>query len=100
MKITPTKERAMLREEYINILYKFLEEMDEDIQRTKSNEIAFPVVGVNDNEYYIKIVVSVPTGSRDGDGYDPYALAEEYQMKLLEKEAKRQKKANEKKKKD
>ena len=95
--MTPTKERAILRERWVNHLIEYFDKLGEDIQRAKSNEIAFPVVSENENEYYIKIVVSVPTGSRDGDGYNPYDLAEEYQLKLENKRLKEEKKKKEKK---
>lgn len=98
MKMTPTKERSLLREKYVGELIKVLEQNGEEILRTKSNEIAFPIVSDNGNEYFLRIVVSVPTGSRDGDGYDAYELAEDYKH-LLEQKAIKKAKAEEKKKK-
>ena len=48
------------------------------------------------NEKWIQIVVKVPTGGRDEEGFDGYGVAESYQLKLKEKEEKR--KENEEKK--
>lgn len=98
MKMTPTKERSLLREKYVGELIKVLERNGEEVLRTKSNEIAFPVVSEQGNEYFVRIVISVPTGSRDGDGYDAYNLAETYKFNLEQKAIKKAK-AEEKKKK-
>ena len=49
-----------------------------------------------EDDAYVEITVKVPTGSRDGDAYDGYALAQEYEMKQKEK-AEKAKAAAEKK---
>jgi hypothetical protein len=41
------------------------------------------------------LTFKVPTGSRDGDAYDGYSMAEDYQMKQTEKKAKAEAKAKE-----
>lgn len=79
------KSADALRAEYVEILSKLLAERDEDVQRTKSNEIAIPVVDNEGMEQWIIFTVKVPTGSRDGDIYDGYSEAEEYAMKMAEK---------------
>ena len=61
--------------------------------RTASNEIAIPVVDRENNDRYIVITVKVPTGSRDGDAYDGYAVAQDYAMKCAERKAKAEEKA-------
>lgn len=65
-----------------------LEQVGEEVLRVGSNEIALPVVDEDGNEKWMVITFKVPTGSRDGDAYDGYSMAEDYQMKQAEKEAK------------
>lgn len=65
-----------------------LEQIGEEVLRVGSNEIALPVVDEDGNEKWMVITFKVPTGSRDGDAYDGYSMAEDYQMKQAEKEAK------------
>lgn len=99
MAISRKVEREMLREEYLNKLIEYFK-TDEEVLRVKSNEIAFPVVGCEDNEDFIVITVKVPTGANKGtEPYDGYELAEEYERKIKEKKIKAQKKEEEKKKK-
>lgn len=85
MAISRKVEREILRNEYLNKLIDFLKE-DEEVLRVKSNEIAFPVVGCEDNEDFIVITVKVPTGANKGtEPYDGYAEAEDYELKLKQK---------------
>ena len=87
-----------LREKILKTIMAFFSEKGEDIMQTNSNECAFPCVDSDGNDKWIQIVVKVPTGSRDEDGYDGYGVAESYQLKLKEKEQKK-KEAEEKKQK-
>ena len=87
------KMTDVVRAKYVEIVAKAMEEMGEDIQFSKSNEFAFPVVGDDGSEHWVKVVVSVPTGGRDEEGYDGYGLAEAYKMKQEEKVAKAKEKA-------
>lgn len=66
-----------------------LENVGEEVLRVGSNELALPVVDADGNERWLVVTFKVPTGSRDGDAYDGYSMAEDYQMKLAEKAAKR-----------
>lgn len=88
MAVSRKVERELLREEYLtSIIAHFIN--TETVLRTKSNEIAIPVIGCNDNEDFIVITVKVPTGADKGaTPYDGYAIAEDYEMKLAEKERK------------
>lgn len=73
-----------LRECYIQkLIEKFAEE--EEVLRVGSSEISFPVVDGAGNEKFVVLSVKVPTGSRDGDEYDGYSMAQEYEMKCAEK---------------
>lgn len=76
-----------VREKYIEMFSAFLAEKEE-ILRTASNEIAFPIVDSEGNEKFLVVKFTVPSGSRDGEAYDGYAAAEEYAMKQTEKAAK------------
>ena len=72
-----------LRNEWVTKILTLLN--DEDCQLAGSNEIAIPVVDAEGEDSWIVLSVKVPTGSRDGDPYDGYAMAQEYQMKQATK---------------
>ena len=55
--------------------------MDFEVLRTGSQELCIPIVGEDSEEGYLVITFKVPKGSRDGDLYDGYAMAEDYRMK-------------------
>ena len=65
----------------------------EEVLRVGSNEIALPVLDEEGNEKWLVLTFKVPTGSRDGDAYDGYAMAEDYKMKCEDKERKAKEKA-------
>ena len=90
MAVSRKVEREILRNEYLEaIILNFLEK-DEQVLRVKSNEIAIPVVGCEGNEDFIVVTVKVPTGANKGtEPYDGYELAEDYEMKITEKERKK-----------
>ena len=99
MAVSRKVERELLRTEYLNKVIDLFKN-DEDVLRTKSNEIAFPVVGCEGNEDFIVITIKVPTGANKGtEPYDGYELAQEYIMKTEEKERKAKEKEEKKKKK-
>ena len=70
-----------------------LTDVGEEVLRVGSNEIALPVVDNENNERWLVVTFKVPTGSRDGDAYDGYSMAEDYKMKLEEKAEKEKVKA-------
>lgn len=92
--------RKALREEVkatcVERLIEVFTLADMEVLRTGSNEIALPVVDREGNEDFIVITVKVPIGSRDGDEYDGYSVAEDYRMKC-EAKAEKAKAAAEKK---
>jgi len=79
----------------------FEEHFDTFCLVTGSGELAFPGIDSDGNEFYYKIQISVPRGTRDGKGgyipWDPEFDAKEYQHKLDEA-AEKKRKAEEKKK--
>ena len=99
MGVSRKVEREILKENCLAAIVGLFQDT-EDVLRVKSNEIAFPVVGCEGNEDFIVITVKVPTGADKGmTPYDGYAMAEEYSMKLKEKEEKAKANAEKKAKK-
>ena len=91
------KTAKVLNEEikvrFLEGVSEHLTQCGEEVLRTGSNEIALPVVDEAGNEKWLVLTFKVPTGSRDGDAYDGYAMAEDYKMKLAEKAEKEKTKA-------
>ena len=71
-----------LRNKYLTMIAELLTKAEEEVLSTGSNEFAIPTLDGEGNDEYVVITVKVPTGSRDGDAYDGYAMAEEYRIKL------------------
>jgi UDP-3-O-acyl-N-acetylglucosamine deacetylase len=82
-----------LRLNYVEKIMAMLAESGEDVLRVNSNEVAIPVVDGEGEDNYVVFTVKVPTGSRDGDAYDAYGLAQEYEMKCKDKAEKAKKAA-------
>ena len=83
MAVSRKVEREILRTEFLEKVSEFLTASGEEILRVKSNEIAIPVVGCEDNTF------KVPTGSNKGrEPYDGYSEAESYELHLKEKSEK------------
>ena len=94
------KERELIREKYLEAVSEFFSINHEEVLRVKSNEIALPVIGAEDNEDFLVITFKVPTGANKGtEPYDGYAMAEDYEHALTEKAEKEKKKAEAKAKK-
>ena len=74
-----------LRAKYIERVSKFFADAGEEVLVTGSNEIALPCVDSEGNDEFIVLTFKVPTGSRDGDAYDGYSMAEDFKMKSAEK---------------
>ena len=88
-----------LREAYLEIIGRALSAKDEEVLRVGSNELALPCLDEEGNEKFVVITVKVPTGSRDGDAYDGYSMAEDWEIKCRNKAETAKKKAEEKAKK-
>ena len=74
-----------LRAQWTEKLKEWLAGIGEEVLRTGANELAFPVVDGEGEDNAVVITVKIPVGSRDGDAYDPYAMAEDYAIKQREK---------------
>ena len=86
-----------LRAMYLERVHTCLSAEDE-VLVVGANELAVPVVDTDGNEKWIVLIVKIPTGSRDGDAYDGYAMAEDYclrQKAKTEKAAERARKTAE-----
>ena len=100
MAVSRKVERELLREDYLKQIIENFLNKDEQVLRVKSNEIAIPVVGCEGNEDFIVVTVKVPTGANKGlEPYDGFELAEDYEMKIAEKERKAKENAEKKAKK-
>lgn len=77
--------RDNLRNRYMVAVRQFLTQAGEEILETNSNEFAIPCVDEKGNDEFVVVSFKIPVGSRDGDPYDGYAMAEDYAMKKEEK---------------
>lgn len=85
--------RDNLRAHWCEIFEDFLKDLDEEVLRTASNEFAIPVVDAEGGEHFLVVTLKIPSGSRDGDAYDGYAVAQDYTMKCEERKTKAEEKA-------
>jgi len=89
MAVSRKVERELIRSQFLDLVSQFLVGNGEEVLRVKSNEIAIPVVGCEDNEDFLVITFKVPTGANKGlEPYDGYSEAESYELKLKEKSEK------------
>lgn len=80
-----------LRARYLDQITQYFADKGEEILRTGSQEICLPCVDDEGNDEFVVITVKVPTGSRDGDAYDGYSMAEDYALKVKTKAEKAEK---------
>ena len=85
-----------VRESIMGEVGKLFEKMDYDVLRTGSQELCIPIIGKDNEEGYLVITFRVPKGSRDGDIYDGYAMAEDYKIRC-EAKVEKKKEADKKK---
>ena len=86
-----TELESALRKQYLDILTEVFSK-DSDVLVVSSNELALPCVDADGNETFVVLKVSVPRGTRNGNGYDPYdayAVAEAYALEVQEKQEKK-----------
>ena len=99
--MTKAQLETALRKTYLEMIKSMLSEQCEiDALSVSASEMAVPCLDAEGNEAWVLIKVSVPRGTRNGEGgydpYDGYAVAEDYAIDLAEKAEK--KKASEAKK--
>ena len=86
----PKTEKVLkdkLRAEHVEKIYQYLHDAGEDVKFTASGTMVYPVCDDAGNEYFIKIVVSIPNGSRDGEPYDGYGEAEAFELRSKNKKS-------------
>lgn len=68
-------------------------QLNSDVLRVGTSEIAIPAVDADGNEFFYLVKISIPRGTRNGEGgyneYDGYAAADDYKFELEEKAAKK-----------
>ena len=84
-----------LRTQYLTLIKNMVsEKVDTDALTVSASELAIPCLDEEGNEKFVLIKVSIPRGTRNGEGgydpYDGYAAAEDY---TAEQESKAQEKA-------
>lgn len=99
MAISKKQLHEELRQRFMKTVIDFLADKGEEILITGSQEIAIPCLDKEGNDEYVVITFKVPTGSRDGDPYDGYSMAEAYAMKVKEQAEKAEKARAEKERK-
>lgn len=85
-----------IRKKFLEKICFWFEDYGEEVLVTGSGEIAIPCVDDEGNEKWVQVVVKVPSGSRDGEAYDGYSMAEDFQMKQEEKRIKAEEAAKKK----
>ena len=96
-KLTKTQLTNQKRDEVLAALSEFLVNEGEDVLRVSGNAIAFPTVDAEGNEIFVKLTISIPRGSRlDGEAYDAYGEATQYQEHCEEVAANKARKEKEK----
>lgn len=74
-----------LRADFMRRVRDCLAKDGDEILVTGTNEFAVPCVDAEGNEEFLVLTFKIPTGSRDGDPYDGYAVAEDFRMKQAER---------------
>ena len=94
-RVTPmtTAMETALRTARLNQIVKALTDAGEEVLFVGTNEITIPCVDADGNEGFVNVKVSVPRGTRNGDGtydpYDGYAVAEFFANDQKEKAEKK-----------
>lgn len=82
-----------IRNDFLDSIMKYISESREtDVLPVSASELAVPCLDAEGNEKWVLIKVSIPRGTRNGNGYDPYdgyAAAEDYQFELADKAEKK-----------
>ena len=84
----PTSKKLLhekIRAKYMELFSTILAQQNEQVLITGSNEISVPCVDSEGNEEFIVITFKVPIGSREGEIYDGYSIAQDYILKQTQK---------------
>ena len=93
--MTKAQLENALRNDYLELIKTVLSnEREIDALSVGASEIAVPCLDAEGNEAWVLIRVSVPRGTRNGEGgytsYDGYTAAEDYAIDCAEKAQKKQ----------
>lgn len=94
-----TFSAAAVRADYLKRIQDFFTNSGEDTLLVKSGTIAIPVVDSNNTDGWVTITVTIPKGSRDGEPFDGYELAEDFAFEQAKKEKKKAEEAAKREKK-
>ena len=88
--MTKAQMETMIRNDFLTLIAQAITDTKEtDALPVSASEIAVPCLDANGNETWALIKVSIPRGTRNGQGgydpYDGYTAAEDYQIDLQEK---------------
>lgn len=94
--MTKAQLETKLRNTYLDLIREMIStQVETDALTVSASELAVPCLDEEGNEKFVLIKVSIPRGTRNGEGgydpYDGYAVAEDY---ALDCEEKAQKKAD------
>ena len=83
-----------IRNDLLNTISEILsKKLDTDVMPVSASELTVPVVDAEGNEKYALVKVSIPRGTRNGNGgydaYNGYSAAEDYQAELEKRKAKK-----------
>ena len=88
--MTKAQMETMIRNDFLALITQAITDTKEtDALPVSASEIAVPCLDADGNETWALIKVSIPRGTRNGQGgydpYDGYAAAEDYQIDLQER---------------
>ena len=91
--------RDGIKAQWMEKVSAWLRDCGEDVLVFGSNKIAVPVLDAEGGEDWLTFTLTVPTGSRDGDTFDGYDMARDWELTQKEKAEKKAEKEKEKEKK-
>ena len=94
MAMTKAQLENKLRERYLDLIREMVsKEIETDALTVSASELAIPCLDAEGNEKFVLIKVSIPRGTRNGQGgydpYDGYTAAEDYAIDCEEKAQKK-----------
>jgi len=92
--MTKAQLETLLRNKFLSFVSDTIsQEMETDVLVVSASELAIPTLDEEGNEKFVLIKVSIPRGTRNGEGgydpYDGYAAAEDYAIDCEEKAQKK-----------
>lgn len=88
--MTKAQLETAIRNDFLTAISTFIsEDRETDVLTVSASELAIPCLDAEGNEKWVLIKVSIPRGTRNGEGgydpYDGYYAAEMYQMEQKDK---------------